>query len=423
MYLIIGSGAAGLMAARTLSAAGAPVTVVEARGRIGGRIDTFTGSGFPGYAEGGAEFIHGDLPVTKALFAEAGFATKAVSGNAWHVENGHVEKGGMFHEDWDDLMDALNNLKADTTMGTFLRQYFSDSRYASLAETVRRFAEGYDAADLEQVSAFALREEWAGSEDKDQYRPAAGYAAVLRYLEKQCIEHGVTFHFDKPVKKIAWSAGEVILHMGNGDTLRGNKVLVTVPVGVLQAEAIDFAPAVPHIVRAARGFGFGGVIKFLFAFRRRFWEEKDSGFRHMPGLGFLFSDASVPTWWTQQPDETPVLTGWLAGPGACHTDHDTDALFNKALHSLAYLFDTTEAVISKEIAAWQIMNWFQDPYARGAYAYTTLDTSAARETLGTPLANTLFFAGEALYAGPAMGTVEAALASGQDTARKMLATV
>lgn len=418
-YLIIGAGAAGLMAARTLSARGKKVVVIEARDRIGGRIDTLIGTGFPGYAEGGAEFIHGDLPITQALLKEAGIPIIPVTGKAWHVQNSKLEAGEMFHEDWNELMDALDKLTEDTTMGAFLKQHFADQRHASLVDTVKRFAEGYDAADLDHVSAFALREEWHGTED-DQHRPGKSYFDALNYLKEQCDRQGVVFQLTAPVKTIHWSRNSVTLETETGLSFQGQKLLITVSIGMLQAGILQFIPEAPSIARAARGFGFGGVIKFLFAFKRRFWEDKHSGFRQMNDLGFLFSDAPIPTWWTQHPNDSPLLTGWLAGPAAEHTEHSTDALFNKALHSLAYLFDSTEEAIREEISHCQILNWFADPYARGAYAYTTLNTTTARETLSAPLEDTIYFAGEALYAGPAMGTVEAALASAQQTTQRML---
>jgi monoamine oxidase len=57
--IVIGAGTAGLAAGRDLHDAGAAVTVLEARGRIGGRV--FTDRTFS-YTplEFGAEFIHGN---------------------------------------------------------------------------------------------------------------------------------------------------------------------------------------------------------------------------------------------------------------------------------------------------------------------------------------------------------------------------
>ncbi|MDQ2752949.1 MAG: FAD-dependent oxidoreductase, partial [Bacteroidota bacterium] len=70
--LIIGAGAAGLMAAKELSQKGKGVTVLEAKPQAGGRISTLHNNGFLQPVEAGAEFIHGNLPVTLQLLKEAG---------------------------------------------------------------------------------------------------------------------------------------------------------------------------------------------------------------------------------------------------------------------------------------------------------------------------------------------------------------
>ncbi|HKG61718.1 MAG TPA: FAD-dependent oxidoreductase [Pyrinomonadaceae bacterium] len=76
--LIIGAGAAGLAAARELSRAGISVIVVEARDRIGGRINTHFAS-WP--IELGADFVHGKPPETLQIAERAHRAVREVVGH------------------------------------------------------------------------------------------------------------------------------------------------------------------------------------------------------------------------------------------------------------------------------------------------------------------------------------------------------
>ncbi|HEU4861401.1 MAG TPA: FAD-dependent oxidoreductase, partial [Chitinophagaceae bacterium] len=72
--------------------------------------------------------------------------------------------------------------------------------------------------------------------------------------------------------------------------------------------------------------------------------------------------------------------------------------------------------------AMKVINWNVDPYSLGAYAYATLKTSQAIQVVSKPADDTIYFAGEALYEGAEMGTVEAALASGKQTVEQINAS-
>jgi monoamine oxidase len=116
-----------------------------------------------------------------------------------------------------------------------------------------------------------------------------------------------------------------------------------------------------------------------------------------------------------------VLTGWFAGPKADRVSSLGEAEFvEMGLASLAEIFSLSLADLRRELVASRAINWGNDPFARGAYSYATPETRAAQAVLGRPDGTGIFFAGEALYAGPDMGTVEAALANGLETARMIL---
>src|ERR1700761_9423770 len=98
--IVIGAGATGLMAAYELTKAGKQVIILEARNRTGGRIHTLDNISFFKYAELGAEFVHGDLPVTLGLLKEAGIDITPASGEMWHYRDGQFSKDYQQIEHW-----------------------------------------------------------------------------------------------------------------------------------------------------------------------------------------------------------------------------------------------------------------------------------------------------------------------------------
>jgi monoamine oxidase len=68
-----------------------------------------------------------------------------------------------------------------------------------------------------------------------------------------------------------------------------------------------------------------------------------------------------------------------------------------------------------------IQDWQADPFARGAYSYVLVDGEGARQDLAAPLADTVFFAGEATSSDDS-GTVAGALQTGERAAREALAS-
>ena len=122
------------------------------------------------------------------------------------------------------------------------------------------------------------------------------------------------------------------------------------------------------------------------------------------------------------PCRTPVLTGWLGGPKTeTMASLNEQELIEAGLASLANIFDLDPKQLMRNLVAARAINWAHDTYAHGAYSYATPETRKAQSTFASPEGGLIFFSGEALYRGWDMGTVEAALTNGLETARAILA--
>ncbi|MEI9918148.1 MAG: NAD(P)/FAD-dependent oxidoreductase [Bacteroidota bacterium] len=418
--IIIGAGASGLAAARSLSKTGKRVTVLEARDRVGGRIFTSDEGGFSVPVENGAEFIHGDLPLTQRLAKEAGVKFREGDGRQWNVESGKKEEGEFFNAGWDELIKELHKLDEDMSIGEFLDSRFADAKYRSLRDSVKRFVQGFDAADPYKASAFALRTEWTETDATTGYHLIGGYSLLMEHMFQQCKTSDVTFHFQMIVREIYWQKDKVTVITETGERFDAEKLVITIPPAVLRSGSIQFFPEMIDQQKAIQKIETGGVIKFLIEFTEPVWEKgEDKEFRKFPDAYFIFSDAYVPTWWTQNPSDLPLLTGWLSGPGTLSLKLSDEELLNEGIRTLGYIFDCPETTVRSKIRAAKVINWVNDPFARGAYAYKTIETTQAIDLLSQPVEDTVYFAGEAYYHGPEMGTVEAALATGEEVAKKI----
>lgn len=412
--IIVGAGAAGLMAAWELIAAGKSVLILEARSRCGGRILTITDDNFPIPIELGAEFVHGNLPTTKKLVKKAGTKWHKVKGSFWQHRHGRLFQSEEQILGSDKVLNALDEVKEDIPIAQFLNTFFPED--GEIREGLKSYVEGYYAGDINRVSTFALKEELEESDDED-YRIEGGYKTIIDYLVKEVQGQGCKIMLDTPVLAIEWKPGEVMVATKN-QTFQSEMVIITAPLEVLRNNTIAFFPTLPQLHEALDSLGYGPAIKILFSFKTAFWEENSE----LKDLSMLFSDEVIPTWWTQFPKQVPVLVGWAAGGQAKDLVLlEKEELCEKALHALANILNVSDAFLKKQLKGWCLNNWSKNPYTRGAYSYDTVNENQFKNTIKAGIDNTIFFAGEGWFHGLELGTVEAAFNSGKETAQHIIA--
>jgi monoamine oxidase len=437
--LVIGAGAAGLTAGRLLADAGRHVAILEARDRVGGRIWTHkTEAGMP--IELGAEFIHGLPQDTWALAREAALKTYELSGSQLWFAHRQLAAHGERHSDSRHVLESMSDWVGAHHRDMSFAEYLDMAGIEDSArESAANYVEGFNAADQYRIGIAALAQQQRGEDaiEADRlFRVEEGYDAIPNYLLKQFAHAGGELFLGTTVHRVAWKRGAVVVSVRDrartNARLQADQAVITVPLGVLQAESIEFAPRPAEALLQANRLAMGAVARVTLVFRSRFWCEQPGTAkrraieRELAQLSFLFTPAELPsTWWTPMPREIPMLTAWVGGPRAEALQRtiaphgDQDALLNRCLATLAKVFDLPLADLKALLVSWHAHDWQRDEHARGAYSYVPAGALDAPERMARPVEDTLYFAGEHTDTSGHWGTVHAALATGARAAHQL----
>jgi monoamine oxidase len=438
--LIIGAGAAGLAAARDIAAARVPVRVVEARPRVGGRIHTELADGLRIPIELGAEFVHGKHPALIKIIEDTGIPYCDVTTRYWSLDKGKLQNTHQYWNKLTALMDLMSYEQPDQTFARFL-QSLPDNEESRLAKTgARDYIQGFHASNIERIGVHGLKKSNEAEDEIDgrkSFRLTGGYDLVVQALYRDAITNGADIKLNTIVKKIRWTDEGVDVVCATADeesTLSAQRCVITLPVGVLQAESAElggvaFEPALPDEKRKAiKGIEMGKAIRIVMQFRERFWEDiqlpATSGTEDLSEMSFLHNTAAqLPTLWTQLPLRAPVLVAWTGGPNAEHlATLPADEFLNAALSSVSDTLRVDESRLRNLLVSAHSHNWNADPFTRGTYSYLPVNGLELQRSLARPIDDVLFFAGEATSVGY-VGTVHGAIESGLRAAREILSTL
>lgn len=432
--IVIGAGVAGLAALLELERAQVRAVCVEARDRIGGRIDTIRRPECPVPIELGAEFIHGRPPEIWNIAEQHSLGIYDCRENAVHMKDGRKESN---RDAWQLVEQVMNEMQERARSGPDVpfSEFLSHADQPQSAKAMAMsFVEGFNAAHGDEIGIASLAQDARASDEIDgdrSFRIRDGYDSVPRCLAASLLDGGNSIQTGTIVEAILWQPGSVGVHVRSSWTAQQRRinargVIITVPLGILQADesetgAIHFDPAPGHVLEAARQLRVGQVMRTVLFFRDRIWEEKPE----LADAGFILAgDASLPTWWTPLPMRAPVLTGWSAGRkaealfGRC-----SDAVLKHMTEGLSRTSGLSIKRIQSSLRAAFFHDWHSDPFARGAYSYTPAGALAARTAMTEPVHRTLFFAGEATENNGHSGTVHGAIASGCRAAKQVIESI
>lgn len=409
--IVIGAGIAGLSAAKTLNDSGVSVEVLEARDRLGGRL--WTNREFADFPiEFGAEFVHGDTISTQALIKRLGLRTihwRKTDDSMVRLSDGRFMSMSNAR-DVDPLLDAvrawdLADVKPNKQGETFTSYLTRAGFNAQQIQYVRRMfsnAVGEDPDKLDSEHALHDLNSYAGND----YRLLDGYD---RIVNDQAL--GLKIHLNKIVKAINWKTN-VSIECLDGTAYQADRVVISIPLGVLQSSAVSFDPPLPQSkISAMQGLSMGAVSKIILRFDQPVFS---------PDIGAIFSSKNPPMWWSPSVGRGTtkycVWSAFFSGRWA----EQLYALGEKA--AIEHALETFRSEIGKPDitpSASYFVRWRDDPFSLGGYSVSLPGGFAGRAVLGQPC-ELLHWAGEATAPS---STVHGAYDSGLRAAQEILSTL
>ena len=429
--IVVGAGLAGLSCAYELTAAGCDVTVLEARTRLGGRVNSLHDIAKGCVVEAGGEFIGANHPLWLAYahkFSiklteadaddEAGVETYRLGGQTLSES----ERRHLHHEmnqAFATLTEAARSVDASAPWQSpdavrlddrSVADWIADLKCAPRSKrALRAYFIGLNGMEPERQSYLALLAAVRGGglerfwTDSEVYRCREGNQRLASCFAKSLKK----MYLNTSVSAIHIDSERVTVTCASGRKFHADDVVLTVPPSVWHK--IDFSPLLPEALRPQ----MGANVKYLARVKKRFWKAHHQA-------ADATSDQIIHSVWEgtaqTEENENAVLIAFTGGEQATElhrmAEEERERKYHKQLEALFPGFE-------ENFAAGRFVDWIGDAWSQGSYSFPAPGQVVAQgKTLNSVFQGRLHFAGEHTCL-KFVGYMEGALQSGVTVARRI----
>ncbi|MBK9581074.1 MAG: FAD-dependent oxidoreductase [Saprospiraceae bacterium] len=384
--IVVGAGISGLAAAKKLKDNGFNVIVLEAQSKVGGRLKTIRSLGVA--FDEGASWIHGTAgnPIT-SLAQQAGMNTAFTDdesilaydlGGVLHSDSNFSDTEDKFYTVLETLKNNGSSTKSfETVFNELYPTYCNDRLWKFFLSTYLTF----DTGDLNMLSSLLYNEgEEFGGEERISVN---GYDTIPSYLAI-----GLNVQLNQKVTKIDYSNTKILVSH-NGTVTEADYVLVTVPLGVLKANKIDFVPSLPNTKQnAIQKVGVNCVNKFLLTWETAFWDDEQY-ICYTPDIKDKFNYfVNV----KKYQSTVNALMTFAYADKARQTENMTDQqIIEEIMTHLRDIYGNNIPYPTNILRT----KWQTNEYSYGSYSYTAVGTEMRHfDDLAEEIDDKIFFAGE-----------------------------
>jgi monoamine oxidase len=399
--VIVGAGCAGLAAAKRLRALGVSCRLLEAMDRIGGRAwTTTTDFGIP--FDIGCAWLH--AADRNPFFPDAQAA-------GWTLQHHDMGLDHLwFGKRRASPAEMLAERRAEAVLAASIENHRgTDDRLSTLVEKCHAlrvsatFAGPMDfGADDDEISVTDFR---SAAELDPNYLAKEGFGALIHHWGSD-----VPVSISCPVRNIRWSGPGVTVETDKG-TIRARAVIITVSTGVLAFEDITFDPPLPEAHQEAIfDLPMGLLTKVPLKI-----EGTRLGLRPFDDI-LMERHARHDVFFLAFPFDSDLMVGFVGGDFAWEMEAAGQAAAIDFMTDR--LVDMFGSDARRSVSHGVMTNWGGERHVRGGYAAARPGKAQAREVLSDPVAERIWFAGEAL-AGRLKQTAAGARLSGEAVAENI----